>query len=201
MREYLVNEIFGPTLQGEGARAGIANLWLRFGACNLACSADGDAGFDCDTNFAGGEMLSADEIAARLKAIAGPVLSVVISGGEPSLQVDETLIDTLRSEGFYLAIETNGTRPLPHGIDWISCSPKTAEHTLRISRADELRYVRAVGQSIPRPSIEAEHRFLSPAFEPDGSLRRDTLEHCIGLVLANPSWRLSVQMHRLWRLR
>ena len=208
MKKYLVNEIFGPTLQGEGARAGTPNIWVRFAECNLTCSADGEAGFDCDTNFSGGERMDADELLARTIALAGPVQSVVFSGGEPALQLDEELIDAFQSAGFMVAVETNGTRPLPSIIDWLSVSPKTAEHTLRVLSGkdakvmvDELRYVRAIGQAIPAPCLQARYYYISPAFESDGSLKRETLDHCVGLVLANPKWRLSVQAHKLWRIR
>jgi 7-carboxy-7-deazaguanine synthase len=94
---------------------------------------------------------------------------------------------------------------LPEGIDWITCSPKSAEHTLRLTHASEIKYVRNVGQGIPRPTIEADHQLISPAFRtmPDGKHESEpgALAWCLKLVKENPSWRLSVQQHKLWRVR
>ena len=205
---YSVNEIFGPTLQGEGARTGTVNYWLRFAGCNLRCSAIVE-GFDCDTDFSGGRKMEAAEIVAELvKLGAGKNAWIVVSGGEPSLQIDADLVAALKGAGFYIAIETNGTHGLPEGIDWISVSPKTAEHTLRVvdetedrMHVDELRYVRASGQALPKPQLQADYYFISPAFEADGSLKRGTLEWCKELVLGSPTWRLSVQTHKLLGVR
>lgn len=109
---------------------------------------------------------------------------------------------TFREAGFGpLCVETNGTKTLPAGLDWVSCSPKTAEHTLALTMADELRYVRHAGMGIPRPAVVAAHHFVSPAFQPDGSLRAEDLRWCVQLVLENPQWRLSVQQHKFWRVR
>lgn len=218
MKHYMVNEIF-YSLQGEGMRAGTPNVFVRFSGCNLTCSADGEAGFDCDTEFASGRKMTANEIRneifkldwirSRYHQTDFVGLGVILTGGEPALQVDEALLAELHDAKLFIAIETNGTKALAPGIDWISCSPKSAEHTLRIERADELRYVRHAGQGIPRPIIEAANLLLSPAFEtiegPNGEpLHRPlkgALEWCIGLVKENPRWRLSVQQHKTWRIR
>lgn len=200
---YSVNEIFGPTLQGEGARTGTVNFWLRFAGCNLTCRIESE-GFDCDTDFSNGRKLEAAEIVDELRRLGAKSGSwVVISGGEPSLQLDRALVDALHEAGLYLAVETNGTHDLPPGVEWISVSPKTAEHTLRLDRSlvDELRYVRAEGQALPKPRLSANYYFISPAFEADGSLKRGTLEWCKRLVLENPTWRLSVQTHKLLGVR
>jgi organic radical activating enzyme len=207
VKRYRVNEVFGPTLQGEGARAGSVNWWLRFAGCNLTCSRDGEAGFDCDTDFSGGRLLDAPQVLDALLALVPERFAhrerwLVVSGGEPGMQLDDDLVRVLRAPpGFRVAVETNGTYSLPE-VDWVSCSPKTAEHTLRLGRkVDELRYVRHVGQALPKPALEADHYFVSPAFEADGSLRRETLDWCVRLCLDNPRWRLSVQQHKLWRVR
>lgn len=196
---YMVNEIFGPTLQGEGARTGTVNHWLRLAACNLTCRVEVE-GFDCDTDFSGGRKMSADDIARVLVDLAPRAEWVVCSGGEPGLQLDADLVGALRGAGFKVAVETNGTCELPE-VDWVSCSPKTAEHTLRVGHVDELRYVRAHGQALPKPRLKAAHYYVSPAFEPDGTLRRETLDWCVELVKENPRWALSVQSHKLLRLR
>jgi 7-carboxy-7-deazaguanine synthase len=198
---FTVNEIFA-SLQGEGRRAGTPNVFVRFSGCNLMCRAEVE-GFDCDTEFSSG--IRFDSVPALVCAITGEdewdCKSVIFTGGEPTLQVNGALIQALRDEGYFIAIETNGTKAPPVGIDWVSVSPKTAEHTLRVTEADELRYVRRRGQGIPKPAIKASHKFISPAFQPDGSLRRDDLDWCIALVHQNPGWSMSVQQHKLWNVR
>lgn len=124
----------------------------------------------------------------------------VLTGGEPALQVDAALAAALRAAGYWLAVETNGTVPLPPDLDWVCVSPKTAEHTLRVLHANEVKYVRRHGQAIPRPTVEARHYLISPAFGPDG-LRREDLDWCVNLVRDNPRWRLSVQLHKFIGVR
>lgn len=198
MKAYVVNEIF-HSLQGEGVRAGTDNLFLRFTGCNQTCTVESH-GFDCDTEFVSGRRLTLAEIAAELEA-AGPRCEwVVLTGGEPALQVDRELIDGLHAAGYRLAIETNGSVELPPGIDWITVSPKVAEHAIRQRTADEVKYVRGHGQGIPKTVVEAQHRLISPAFLGDQVDRR-ALEWCVRLVMEHPDWRLSVQQHKLWGVR
>ncbi|HSS76173.1 MAG TPA: 7-carboxy-7-deazaguanine synthase QueE, partial [Thermoanaerobaculia bacterium] len=125
---------------------------------------------------------------------------VILTGGEPALQVDSELIDILHAEGYRLAIETNGSVELPSGIDWITVSPKVAEHAIRQRRAHEVKYVRGYGQAIPKTVVEAEHYLISPAFD-GAELDRRTLDWCIRLCRDNPPWRLSVQQHKQWSVR
>lgn len=213
MKTYKVNEIF-YSVQGEGVRAGTPNVFVRLSNCNLRCSRDGEAGFDCDTEFSSGIDLTRDEIVERVCSMLSEAGvtdggSVILTGGEPALQVDQDLILALKNVRLFVAVESNGTIPLPVGLDWITISPKTAEHTLKQpvarggahKKVDELRYVRHAGQGIPVPSLEAVHLLLSPAFEADGSLSFRSLAHCIDLVKKNPAWRLSVQLHKLWGVR
>lgn len=194
-----VNEIF-YSVQGEGARAGSANVFVRLSGCNLTCSKDGPEGFDCDTEFASGRAIPLEELVAEVKRIGGPCRNVIFTGGEPALQLTELVVAAFKAAGFVVCVETNGTRKLPPNIDWVSCSPKTAEHTLRLERVDELRYVRHVGQAIPRPALTATHYFVSPAWDGD-RFPVENLAHCIALVKENPQWSLSVQQHKLWRVR
>jgi 7-carboxy-7-deazaguanine synthase len=198
VRRYLVNEIF-YSLQGEGVRAGTANLFLRLARCNLACTVESH-GFDCDTEFESGRPMELPEIVAELQALAPRCGWVVLTGGEPALQADRELVDGLHAAGYRLAIETNGSRELPAGIDWITVSPKVAEHAIRQRTANEVKYVRGHGQAIPETVVEAEHHLLSPAFDGDQVDRR-ALDWCIRLVRENPRWRLSVQQHKLWQVR
>ena len=198
MERYLVNEIF-YSLQGEGVRAGTPNLFLRFARCNLACAAE-THGFDCDTEFASGRRLTIAEILAELAALSSDCRWIVLTGGEPALQVDRELIDALHGAGYLLAIETNGSVELPEGIDWITVSPKVAEHAIRQRQASEVKYVRGHGQAIPRTVVEAGHYLISPAFD-GAEVDPRTLDWCIRLCRDNPPWRLSVQQHKLWRVR
>ena len=199
-KTYRISEIF-YSLQGEGVRLGTANVFVRFAGCNLKCAVDNEAGFDCDTDFVSSEGFTLAELIKRIEAEADVCRNVILTGGEPALQVDAELIATLKAEGFYIAIETNGTKALPDGIDWVCCSPKSAEHTLRVGHVHELKYVRHSGQPLPRPALQADHYLLSPAFEADSGIKRETLNHCIELVKRNPQWRLSLQMHKLWKIR
>jgi 7-carboxy-7-deazaguanine synthase len=198
VERYVVNEIF-YSLQGEGVRAGTPNLFLRFSRCNLTCSV-ATHGFDCDTEFTSGRRMSIPEIVEELRALSEPCRWVILTGGEPALQVDRELIDALHGAGYLLAIETNGSVELPAGIDWITVSPKVAEHAIRQRRAHEVKYVRGHGQGIPRTVVEAEHYLISPAFDGD-ELDPRALAWCIRLVRENPPWRLSVQQHKLWKVR
>lgn len=197
-KTYQINEWFF-SLQGEGMRAGTANLFLRFAGCNLTCNKE-DEGFDCDTEFTSGRKLSLDQIVSELKATATQAEWVILTGGEPSLQIDDALIDRLHGEGYKIAIETNGTKEISPKIDWITVSPKTAEHTIRQKTANELKYVRAYGMGIPKPVVKADHYLISPAFEAENLPQRN-LEWCIRLVKENPQWRLSIQMHKSWKIR
>ena len=197
-KTYTINEWF-YSLQGEGVRAGTPNLFLRFSGCNLKCTRE-EMGFDCDTEFSSGRPWTLSEIIRNLKETSPQADWVILTGGEPSLQADEALIDGLHGAGYKIAIETNGTREISTKIDWICVSPKGAEHTLKQKFAHELKYVRAYGQGIPKPSIEAQHYLISPAFEADGLSKRN-LEWCIQLVKENPRWRLSLQLHKFLRIR
>ncbi len=125
---------------------------------------------------------------------------IILTGGEPALQVDRELIDGLHAAGYKLAIETNGSIELPPGLDWITVSPKVPEHAIRQRTANEVKYVRTCGQPIPQTAVRAEHKLISPAFAGD-RLDPKTLDWCIQLVRHNPDWRLSVQQHKQWRIR
>jgi len=197
VKTYRVNEIF-HSLQGEGVRAGTPALFVRFTGCNEKCTVR-THGFACDTQFADGGKLTLAEMVSELGR-AGPACRwVVLTGGEPALQVDRELIDGLHEAGYKLAVETNGSIELPEGLDWITVSPKVPEDAIRQRTANEVKYVRACGQPIPETVVQAEHKLISPAFDGD-NLDPKTLDWCIRLVKDNPPWRLSVQMHKLWRI-
>lgn len=198
MERYLVNEIF-YSLQGEGVRTGTPNLFLRLSRCNLTCKVE-THGFDCDTEFESGRWMTLDEILGECKALSEICEWVILTGGEPALQVDRELIDRFHAAGYRLAIETNGSVLLPEGIDWITVSPKVAEHAIRQRTAHEVKYVRGHGQAIPKTVVEAEHHLISPAFD-GAEVDPRALDWCIRLCKENPPWRLSVQQHKLWKVR
>lgn len=187
---YRVNEIF-YSLQGEGYFTGTPAVFLRFSGCNLKC------GF-CDTRHEDFTLMTQAEIIEQLKAY--PSRHVIITGGEPSLQLDQILVDLLHNEGYFIQIETNGTRPLPEGIDWVTCSPKgdaTGECEVKLRMVDELKVVYE-GQDVETiaSSIPAMHYFLQPCSSPryeGGSNTSETVTY----ILHHPHWRLSLQTHKL----
>ena len=190
---YRIHEIF-RTLQGEGYYTGTPAVFIRMSGCNLACPW-------CDTDFASHRLLSAEQIAKEAldliprRPLTGKNL-LVLTGGEPSLQTDYTLVETLRKAGFYVAVETNGTHALPSNINWITCSPKEGSH-IALTRADELKVVFS-GDSNPEPwldLIHAHHHFLQPLHSQENNTTciADTVKY----TLAHPHWRLSLQTHKL----
>lgn len=207
MKTYAVNEIF-YSVQGEGIRKGTANVFVRFAGCNQTCKVE-THGFDCDTEFVSSKKMTAEEIAQACRAaiakaggdhnfatLGGAWAWIILTGGEPGLQVDYALCQYLRAAKFHLAIETNGSIDLSGlPLDWITVSPKVAEHAIRQKTASEVKYVRGAGQGIPKPACESQYKLLSPAFL-GNVIDRDALATCIELVLANPEWRLSVQEHK-----
>jgi len=194
MLKLRVNEIF-YSLQGEGARKGSANIFVRLAHCNLEC------GF-CDTEFDSFREMTPVELLEECNSF--PCKNIIFTGGEPLLQLTEDVVRLFKSASYYLAIETNGTITPPKGLDWTTVSPKIAEHVLerKFKRVhiDELKYVRNRSQGIPRPKLKADHYFISPEFDGD-YLSADNLEHCIELVKQNPRWKLSIQEHKLLRIR
>lgn len=206
VRTYHVNEIF-YSIQGEGVRAGCPSVFLRFQGCNLQCNIkpgpQSPGGFACDTEFASGKAMDQDQIVEGIREACGGKWCewIVLTGGEPALQLDYYLIDRLRAEGYKMAIETNGTRCIDSfRLDWVCVSPKVAEHAIAQLNADEVKYVRAYGQEIPKTRVKAAHKLISPAFH-GGQLDRKTLDWCVQLVKDNPEWRLSLQLHQLVGVR
>ena len=206
-----MNEVFWSP-QGEGIRAGEMSAFVRLCGCNLKCrmdaANDSPGGFDCDTEFVSGRMMTAEEIVAAVRDEMGEVTHAadyrpwgVFTGGEPGLQLDRELVRAMQDVGLRCAIETNGSIAVDDlGLDWITVSPKVAEHAIRQTTADEVKYVRGYGQAIPKPSCKARHQLLSPAFNGLAQDRR-AIEWCNELVRRNPDWRLSIQMHKAWGVR
>lgn len=203
---YAVKEIF-YTLQGEGANAGRAAVFCRFAGCNLWSGRETDRETAecrfCDTDFVGtdgeggGKFRDAASLAvAVLTAWQGGTTDrfVVLTGGEPALQVDTPLIDALHGHGFAVAIETNGTLLLPPGLDWICVSPKAGTE-LRQTSGDELKLVFPQEGLAPESllGLDFPRRFLSPM---DGPALAANTAAAVAYVKANPAWRLSVQTHK-----
>ena len=209
---YAVKEMF-YTLQGEGAQAGRASVFCRFAGCNLWSGREQDRAAAvcnfCDTDFVGvdgqggGKFATAEELAEAIaskwpafegKGVPGKPY-VVCTGGEPLLQLDKTLIDALHALGFEIAVETNGTQPAPDGLDWVCVSPK-ADSGLVLTKGDELKLV--FPQPLAQPerfaAMDFEHFFLQPM---DSILKADHTRAAVAYCLANPQWRLSVQMHKV----
>ncbi|HET9642521.1 MAG TPA: 7-carboxy-7-deazaguanine synthase [Burkholderiaceae bacterium] len=205
---YSVKEIF-YTLQGEGAQTGRAAVFCRFAGCNLWTGREADrAGAVCnfcDTDFVGtngpggGKFESASSLAqAVAKCWAGgwqgrPL--AVCTGGEPLLQLDDALIESFHTAGFEIAIETNGTRAAPTGIDWICVSPK-ADAPLVQTRGNELKLVFPQPLAMPDRFVhlDFDHFFLQPMDGPDQARNsRLAVEYC----MAHPQWRLSIQTHKV----
>jgi 7-carboxy-7-deazaguanine synthase len=189
---YKVKEIF-RTLQGEGANAGKAAVFVRFAGCNLWSGQEKDRATAvcrfCDTDFVGGAKLGLPDLIARIQDAGAGM--VVLTGGEPLLQVNVALLDALHAVGRYVAVETNGTIRAPAGIDWICVSPKAGTE-IKQRYGDELKVVG------PQDGLDLSgfgrftHHFVQPmAGNPDG------LTWAIQVCLDNPGWRLSLQTHKI----
>lgn len=192
-----VNEIF-YSLQGEGFNAGTPAVFVRFAGCNLQCPF-------CDTDFAVGTEMTEEDIAAQV--VRYPASLVVITGGEPSLQLTESLVDALHRQGRRVAVETNGTHPLPSNVDWITLSPKDTFLGMVASpiltEVDELKVV-FDGIHLPEmyEHINVRHaRFLQPCDTGDPQRNGIIINQTIEYIKANPQWRLSLQTHKIVGIR
>lgn len=199
-----VNEIF-YSLQGEGHYTGTPAVFVRFAGCNLRC-------WFCDTDFETGEEMSEVEIVRAVSQF--PSHYVVLTGGEPTLQLTASLCDKLHAQGYYLMMETNGTRPLPEGcqIDWITCSPKLIEDgegmrklaAIRLRHIDELKVVfedsPTQDMSLYEQIPATEYR-LQPCDTQDSLGNQSILNKTIKYILQHPKWKLSLQTHKILNVR
>ena len=205
---YSVKEVF-YTLQGEGANTGRPAVFCRFSGCNLWSGLERDRSTAicqfCDTDFVGTDGIGggkfgtaeelADHVASTWPVSRGGKKLVVCTGGEPALQLDNTLVDSLHIRGFEVAIETNGTLPLPEGIDWVCVSPKAGSEIV-VKRGNELKAV------YPQSGLDLEflrdldftHFFLQAK---DGADQQQALAQVLKYCLEHPEWRLSLQTHKI----
>lgn len=208
---YAVKEMF-LTLQGEGVQAGRRAVFVRFAGCNLWSGREQDRARAicrfCDTDFVGVDGLGGGRF-ADAQALADAAVQmwsggeearfVVLTGGEPMLQVDDALIDALHAAGFFIAIESNGTIPVHPGIDWVCISPKAGSETVQ-RRGNELKLV------WPQPGSDVAamegwdfaHHLIQPLDDAHAAANQ---EAAMALVMERPHWRLSLQTHKLLGLR
>jgi 7-carboxy-7-deazaguanine synthase len=203
---YAVKECF-LTLQGEGVQSGARAVFLRFAGCNLWSGREQDRATAqcsfCDTDFVGtdgeggGNFGSAEDLAGQVESVWGETRDgrlVVITGGEPMLQLDEALVGALHERGFRVAVETNGTLPAVGGLDWICVSPKAGTDVVQRS-GNELKLVWPQA-GIEPAELEAwqfDHFLIQPM---DCDEREAALEAAVGLAMERPKWRLSLQAHK-----
>ena len=173
-----INEIF-YSLQGEGFHTGTPALFIRFSGCNLKCSF-------CDTKHEEGEWMSDEDIVAKAKEC--PAKMVVLTGGEPSLWIDEAFVEKLHQAGKYVCVETNGTHPIPDSVDWITCFPKGAPVVL--TRIDEVKVVYTGDEDVePYLTLPAQVHFLQPC-------SCKNTQEVVAYIQEHPQWRLSLQTHK-----
>jgi 7-carboxy-7-deazaguanine synthase len=208
---YSIKEIF-YTLQGEGMHAGRPAVFCRFSGCNLWSGRESDRATAvckfCDTDFVGtdgergGKFASSDELARTIDSLWPESYTaskyVVFTGGEPLLQLDEALIDSMHRAGFEIAIETNGTLPVPEGVDWICVSPKMGSE-LVVKKGNELKVVipQEAQNLAAYEALDFEHFFVQPMDGPD---KQRNTQLAIETCKRHPKWKLSIQTHKLLQI-
>jgi 7-carboxy-7-deazaguanine synthase (Cx14CxxC type) len=206
---YAVKEIF-LTLQGEGVHAGRRAVFLRFAGCNLWTGREEDRSSAicqfCDTDFVGmngenGGRYDAADLAAKVTSLWGDGTQsryVVITGGEPMLQVDDAIVDALHAQGFQIAIESNGTLPVHPGIDWVCISPKAGSEVVQ-HHGDELKLVwpQLTSDVDCMEGWQFAHFLIQPMDKGDAALNADSVEEATRFVMDRPKWRLSLQNHKI----
>ena len=209
---YAVKEMF-YTLQGEGAHAGTPAVFVRFAGCNLWSGREEDRVRDaakggcarwCDTDFRGtdgahGGRYTAEEMALAVVALwptPSGIKTVVLTGGEPTLQLDAPLVDALHDRGFRVHVETNGTGHVPSAVNWITVSPKPPS-VPRLQRYNEVKAVLCDAHGVEQWAHLAPLCYLQPLYSPDEGRRSENLQRCIRYVMDHPHWRLSLQTHKM----
>lgn len=191
-----VNEIF-YSLQGEGAYSGSAAIFIRLSGCNLHC------GF-CDTKHEPYKVLTKEDILQEIKGYAAK--HIVFTGGEPSLQLNAEILHYFKAHGYFIQVETNGTRNLPYvGVDWVTCSPKSdycKNAEVKQEHIDEVKVV-FDGEHDPEKflSLKAKLYFLQPCDVGDIERNRKIVEECVEYILSHPQWHLSLQTQKILNVR
>lgn len=204
MKKYMVKNIFGPTLQGEGSHSGSVVNFLRFAGCNRWTGLEKDREKSichfCDTDFRGGVHLSINDILSRL-ALIGSTKKLVISGGEASLQLNRELLSALKNEGYEVHLETNGSNNLDHLRDLIhhiTMSPKQSITATKLKSCDDLKLLYpSIHPAITPESFAnfpAKSRFLQPVWDQN---YKSNLTETISCLYSQPDWRLSLQVHKI----
>lgn len=212
MATYTVKEMF-YTLQGEGAQAGRAAVFCRFAGCNLWTGREEDRATAvckfCDTDFVGtdgvggGKFKNAETLAKAISEIYQGVVGagvpyVVFTGGEPTLQLDAALIEAVHAQGFEIAIETNGTLPVPAGVDWICVSPKFGSELVQTTGHELKVVVPQLGHDLDALGrLDFAHYFVQAMDDADPVKKTKNMQAAIQTCLKKPQWRLSVQTHKV----
>ena len=192
-----INNIF-YSLQGEGRNTGRAAIFIRFAGCNLRCSF-------CDTEFNTYREMSDEDILSAIRDY--PSRFVVLTGGEPTLQVDEAFVDLLHQQGYEVAMESNGTRPAPQNLDWLTVSPKIFGEGYLVKGEwripDEIKVVfdedtpEKLSSLHPSPVTSHQLLYLQPCDTGDAARNKVITQACVEYIKAHPQWRLSLQTHKL----
>lgn len=194
-REYNVNEIF-YSLQGEGRWAGRPAIFIRFSGCNLRCPF-------CDTDFKAYTKMTAKDILGEFLKYS-QCNFIVLTGGEPTLQVDKDFVDMLHANGYYVAMETNGTKDVPYNVDWVTVSPKAAyvkEGSVWVASAEEVKVVYDGEHEPSDCGIEAEEYYIQPCDTGNEEKNKEITRLCVEWVKNHPKWKLSLQQQKILNVR
>ena len=195
-KTYRVNEIF-YSIQGEGRWAGRAALFVRLSGCNLLCPF-------CDTDFHSYTEYTAKQLIEEIKKAAPDCKFVVLTGGEPTLQVDNALTCALGYEGYYIAMETNGMRKTPANVNWVTCSPKyayLANAKPIITKANEVKVVFDGVHKVDDYGIKAHCFYVQPCDVGDKEKNADIVKKTVEFVKQHPKWQLSLQQQKIINVR
>lgn len=191
-----VNEIF-YSVQGEGAYAGTAAIFVRFSGCNLKCPF-------CDTDFKFFREMSESAIVEAIQKNSLDCKFVVLTGGEPTLQVTNSLLELLHNKGYFVAMETNGTNEVPVGVDWVTCSPKAFfvdNGKLAIKQCNELKLVYDNKHEPTDFSVKADFYYLQPCDTGDKEENKRIVAGLVRFVKENPRWKISLQTQKILEVR
>ena len=191
-----VKEIF-YSLQGEGCHTGRAAIFVRFAGCNLQCPF-------CDTDFKNGEEITDLEVLNKIEQLSEDCKFIVLTGGEPTLQVKDDFIRLLQRKGYYVAMETNGTREIPQLIDWVTVSPK--KHFTRnaepvVETCNEVKVIFDAENEPDDCGIQANFYYLQPCDTGNEERNQEIINKCVEYIKKNPRWKLSLQTQKILKVQ